>query len=416
MTPIQSDTASAQKFTHLELGELQDFHKGLESIIVIPEATNAWLAMEREHMEDNECHSCNPRHEWDIVLRGEQSDLVTECVLTQSRKKGRDIRHDLDHYVTISQQLYGTFLLTKAEVAGLRLWTGPMFVRYAELLRKRNDTTRRKYVTTLHAINSGITKLSRLWKLPKNRKVYRGYNNISLPENFTKKDVSRCCGGVEPCVLATTEEWDTALFYSEKSQKHDNYATSVRVIFEIEVSQVDRGADISWLSQYPDEKEVLFNALSNLELVVKQHKLFTDQGPVVVYPVRISANLRSKTLEEFSSMRKDLHLHIVQYLVDETERHLRQLPVNKPCTGGENSLGAGDEFLDDIKPHICSYIDRQCQKILQKHEETKNEDFNDLGNHIYMNLVKEADAMKTLAEKTLVSFCAGFPWQGNEQK
>jgi hypothetical protein len=52
----------------------------------------------------------------------------------------------------------------------LRLYTGPMFKLYNSVLREV-DKRRGEYVTTIHALNSAILKLS---KLQPACKVYRG--------------------------------------------------------------------------------------------------------------------------------------------------------------------------------------------------------------------------------------------------
>ena len=38
------------------------------------------------------------------------------------------------------------------------------------------------------------------------------------------------------------------------------------VVFEIQQGMIDRGADLSFLSQYPHEKEILFAPLTGLEV------------------------------------------------------------------------------------------------------------------------------------------------------
>ena len=49
--------------------------------------------------------------------------------------------------------------LTAAEVLAVRMWSGPMFVDYNAMLRGR---VRGSFTTTLHAVHSGIFKLSKV--------------------------------------------------------------------------------------------------------------------------------------------------------------------------------------------------------------------------------------------------------------
>ena len=65
--------------------------------------------------------------------------------------------------------------------------------------------------------------------------------------------------------------------------------------------QVDRGASLSWISQYSDEEEILFPPLSNLE-VIGDPKLEAVNGvTVTMIPIRINANTKCLTLDELIS-------------------------------------------------------------------------------------------------------------------
>ena len=85
----------------------------------------------------------------------------------------------------------------------------------------------------------------------------------------------------------------------------------------LNVHQVDRGASIGWLSQYPKESETLFPPLSNIE-VTGQPKMESVilQGMkgamVTLIKMRINANNKSLTLGEldFSS-----YLHCCDALI-----------------------------------------------------------------------------------------------------
>ena len=59
------------------------------------------------------------------------------------------------------------------------------------------------------------------------------------------------------------------------------------------MGMVDRGADLSWLSQYPHEQEILFAPLTNMEVCS-----YRVVGEVLVASVRPSVNLQAKTIEQ----------------------------------------------------------------------------------------------------------------------
>ena len=73
---------------------------------------------------------------------------------------------------------------------------------------------------------------------------------MTLPKEFWTKNEFDVMGGVENAFMSTTTNREVALGYASGG--------TVGIVFEIAQGMVDRGADISWLSQYPHEAEILF--------------------------------------------------------------------------------------------------------------------------------------------------------------
>ena len=71
---------------------------------------------------------------------------------------------------------------------------------------------------------------------------------------------------------------------------------SLPVLFQFEVGDIDRGASLSFLSQYPNEDEILIPPLSYLEVTDEPFLEHTEKGDVWVYPARINCNLKSQVL------------------------------------------------------------------------------------------------------------------------
>jgi len=94
-----------------------------------------------------------------------------------------------------------------------------------------------KYTTTIHAINSVVVKCSRLTKI---QPLYRGWTGATLPQKFFEADEMGVKGGIEYGFSSTTTAREQAVHYA-----HGKAST----ILELEMGMVDRGADISWLSQ-----------------------------------------------------------------------------------------------------------------------------------------------------------------------
>ena len=163
-------------------------------------------------------------------------------------------------------------LLIKEEIFGARLYTGPLFMKYNAVMRgvdtdveflqnqmkqlccSREDRAKafsvakqkaNTYVTTLHVINSAIVKLSKLTKVSK---VYRGVSGMRLPASFMEANNLGVRGGIEPAFMSTSLNREVALEYAG--------GKDVGLVLEIQQGMVSRGADISFVSQYPHEEEV----------------------------------------------------------------------------------------------------------------------------------------------------------------
>ena len=100
---------------------------------------------------------------------------------------------------------------------------------------------------------------------------------------------------------STTTDREQALIYSGGG---DDSAAST--VFEMQMGMVDRGADLTWLSQYPHEREVLLPPLTGIEA------LGTDvQGSTLMISSRLSLNLAAHTLEQVLSRRRKMLLDML---------------------------------------------------------------------------------------------------------
>jgi hypothetical protein len=162
-------------------------------------------------------------------------------------------------------------------------------------------------------------------------KVYRGLGGMLLPQKFWDEDKFGCRGGVELGIMSTTTTRPVAIQYS------GSWAGGLRpTIFEIEVGQVDRGAPLSWVSQYPGEDEIVMPPLSNLEVVGDARMEDTEKGIVMVIPLRINVNLKSLTMDELQGRRKLLHISMMQNLLAEAHRDLADVDKEAEAAEREN--------------------------------------------------------------------------------
>ena len=120
------------------------------------------------------------------------------------------------------------------------------------------------------------------------RKVYRGMSGVKLPECFMIAKGGGGKGGVDFAFVSTSTDRTVATSYVGGKE--------MPILFEFEVGDVDRGASLSFLSQYPNESEILIPPLSYLEVTGEPFLEPTEKGDVWVYPARINCNLKSQVL------------------------------------------------------------------------------------------------------------------------
>ena len=189
-------------------------------------------------------------------------------------------------------------MIVEELVAG-RLYTGPMYMKYNAVLRAKSKDPYlhsqwkqlckgNNYATSIHACNSCVLKLS---KLTKAGKVWRGIKDAKLPKEFWVPNAMGVRGGIEYGFSSTTTDREQALHYATAGGAGKD--GDAMTIFEMQMGMVDRGADLSWLSQYPHEKEVLFPPLTGLEALETE-----VDGSSLLIITRLSLNMTSLTLEQ----------------------------------------------------------------------------------------------------------------------
>ena len=111
-------------------------------------------------------------------------------------------------------------------------------------------------------------------------------------------------GGVEPAFMSTTRQKEVAVGYAGGL-----HSKETPMVFKMEQGMVNRGAEISWLSFYPFEEEVLFSPLTCIEL-----RAASTQGNAIVLDMNLSINLLSPPIEKVVAKLKvllQLHFYLV---------------------------------------------------------------------------------------------------------
>ncbi|KOO36153.1 hypothetical protein Ctob_009550, partial [Chrysochromulina tobinii] len=141
----------------------------------------------------------------------------------------------------------------------------------------------------------------KLGKLAKVQMVYRGIAHRTMPKKMRNKGMDNARGGIEYGFSSASTKFEEARRYATK----DN--TTTPMILEITQGLIDRGADLKWLSQYPHEAEVLFPPLTGLEFL----KFRVDEYGLLIWTVRPSVNLHSLTIEKVIAKMKTSHLQLL---------------------------------------------------------------------------------------------------------
>ncbi len=280
-------------------------------------------AMEGEHTAEKDSFvtfptpngvSTQSATEWEVVSAPSRGTTYPERDGYREKKPEWCRRlKSLDEYMEVmevecNQKLRkaGHSELIREELVGGRLYTGPMYTKYNTVLRSKsrdkylvelaaNLTLGNEYVTTIHAINSCVLKLS---KLTKAGKVWRGIKDAKLPKTFWVPNEMGVRGGIEYGFSSTSTDKAQALEYATGVDRKEGDACT---IFEMQMGMVDRGADLTWLSQYPHEREVLLPPLTGLEAL--DHSV---EGGVLVIQSRFSLNMAAHTLEQVLSRRRKM--------------------------------------------------------------------------------------------------------------
>ena len=297
----------------LQFGSLNTFFGGLEAKIGPPNR-NIGQAMERDHLhsEDssdefttsNYMMTTTPQIEWWFVAEPDRAvewpkegNIKEDGTSHATRRRPlplSELKHRL-HEVNAQLAVLEEPELMLEEGLGARLYTGPMFVKYNDLLRGFGAALAgcksNRYVTTIHVINSVIVKAS---KLTKAATIYRGVAGGVLPQSFWAPNAQGVRGGIEGAFMSTTFDREVALQYASQPGKPG-------LVFEMHMGMIDRGCELGWISQYPHERECLFAPLTGIEVLGTR-----IEGAVLVVEARLSINLNALTIEQVISKRRKM--------------------------------------------------------------------------------------------------------------
>ena len=199
-----------------------------------------------------------------VTIRSSESNALSGKKLTKDEHNNGKTLSDF-HSMTPAKKAQ----LSLAEVAALRLYTTRAF-RLVNGPLRQGIRPHPLAATTLF-ISRAVKKLRanhmHTGRAFSTQYLWRGLRNVTISEEFMLN------GGTEPGCMSTSRDLATVA----------NYALSTTpLLFRIRVdSPMELGADISWVSMYPDEQEVLYPPLTYIQPLFKQRIAGRHDGWVV---------------------------------------------------------------------------------------------------------------------------------------
>ena len=175
--------------------------------------------------------------------------------------------------------------LTDAELVALRLYTSHSFNALNIPMRDSGRKGPHPLPGVMTNIQRGLKKLRALGSDKASSKqtvvLWRGMSYMQLPQQFN------AAGGTELAVMSTTTEVSVALGYAVKKNSDTRSALLFRFVTR---NNLERGADVQWLSMFPDESETLFPPLTFLQRTRTEPQEVVHNG-VKVTVVELSTTL-----------------------------------------------------------------------------------------------------------------------------
>jgi hypothetical protein len=203
---------------------------------------------------------------------------------------------NLEDFMTMPQAIKAK--LSRAQVIALRLYTTLIYSYINEPLRHKEfyrtfadqpNQPRHPLSAVVWYIFTGLKQLREVVDMKQGEHIvlWRGMKNVScVPSTFMEN------GGAEPAPMSTSRDMIVALNYGTEGSSMNG-----SVLFKIVVrNDLEMGADIQWLSAFPQEAEVLYPPLALLIPSKKEIKVLDGGGGVSSRSINIiemSANLSS---------------------------------------------------------------------------------------------------------------------------
>ena len=112
---------------------------------------------------------------------------------------------------------------------------------------------------------------------------YRGFTDMQVTEEFRNK------GGTEYAPMSTTTDVEVACGYAVRKGKTDG-ALLMKIVTE---NNLQRGADLTFLSMYPGEQEILYPPLTFMQPTGRQQVMEFTLRDGGIFTLRINCACRT---------------------------------------------------------------------------------------------------------------------------
>ena len=195
-----------------------------------------------------------------------------------------------------------------------------------------------KFANTLHLIASFVKKLQGLSDDRQGTRLYRGLGGLDVRDFIIGK------GFTERAFMSSTKSLQVAL---KATQGH------VGTVLAMEVSAVDNGAEVVEFSQFPGEKETVWNSCCYMQYIVgRDEMVLTECGTVRVLLVKTNANSRAQTTEELQDRRKNIVVNMLETVHTDLCRELDARTLSEAFRARlaqDRNQHKKDDFIVSIK-------------------------------------------------------------------
>ena len=173
--------------------------------------------------------------------------------------------------------------LTEAELVALRFYTSHSFESINKPMRDMDRVGPHPLPGVVTNIQEGLKKLRRLGENDASSKqtvvLWRGMRAMKFSDEFSTE------GGTELAPMSTTTDVSVAISYAIK-----NDTRSALLFRFVTRNNLERGAEVQWLSMFPNESETLFPPLTFIQKTRSEGRVVQHDG-VTVSVVELSTSL-----------------------------------------------------------------------------------------------------------------------------